>query len=112
MTDSRRPDLDDLEAKARAATPGPWRQGHVERSHVFCPASHVDRMADERNLLRLNPHFPYEADAAFIAAANPTAVLWMVERIRQLEEIASCSVCGALPTQALYCGACFPDGGE
>lgn len=79
--------LDDLEAKARAATPGPWREGSVDRDCVFCPATHPERMSHERVLLRMNGHFPHEADAAFIAAANPATALALIEAVRAAEAL-------------------------
>jgi len=78
-------DLDDLEAKARAATPGWRRQGTVEKHHVFIQHDHGIAPELGRVLLRMNEHFPYEADAAFVAACSPDVVLALVERVRRAE---------------------------
>lgn len=79
------PDLDDLRRKARAATPGPWRAGAVQKDRVFAPyAGALEGPNGERVLLRMNEHFPNEADAAFIAAAHPGVVLALLDRIAAL----------------------------
>ena len=77
--------LDDLEAKARAATPGWRRQGTAEKHHVFIQHDHGIAPELGRVLLRMNEHFPYEADAAFVAACSPDVVLALVGRVRELE---------------------------
>ena len=65
-------DLDDLEQKALAATPGPW-------------------VADERRVEDLEGDpliFDGQlrrTDAAFIAAYNPQTALWLIRRVRELE---------------------------
>ncbi len=74
--------LDKLEMLARAATPGPWRltaYGNVEAAPApngiraemptIC-ATHESHDSGE--------YMPTSADAAFIAAANPDAVLALV----------------------------------
>lgn len=55
-----------------AATAGEWRQGNVEKYHVFCDAPDRDLLAPElgRVLLKMNTYFPYESDAHFIAIAR------------------------------------------
>lgn len=60
-------DVAGLRALLAGATPGPWRHGSVERYHVFVPCA--DCMGPERVILRMNEHFPHEADAALIVAA-------------------------------------------
>jgi hypothetical protein len=76
----------DLRKLAEAATPGPWREGTVEKWNVFCEQG-AD-LSHERVLLRMNSHFKgYAADAAFIAAANPTAVLALLDRIAAFEKL-------------------------
>lgn len=78
-------DLDSLEALCRAATPGPWRKGNVDRDRIF--VQHEGGIGPERVLLIMNKHFPSEDDADFIAAANPAAILELVERVREAEAI-------------------------
>src|SRR5690606_5034285 len=82
-------DLDDLEAKARAATPGWRRQGAAEKHHVFIQHDHGIAPELGRVLLRMNEHFPYEADAAFVAACSPDVVRALVERGRSAAARAS-----------------------
>lgn len=86
MTD----DLTDLEAAARAATPGPWWNCPSERSEcddpdlcngvyytvgdVGCGVLYAN--GDERQA---------RANARYIAAANPAAILALIERLRRAE---------------------------
>lgn len=79
-------DLAALRGLCEQATPGPWREGSVEKEAVFCEHGCSFGPGIERNLLRLNKHFPHEADAAFIAAARTAlpALLDEVERLREL----------------------------
>ncbi len=57
---------DELRALVAAMSARPWRQGRVEKHHVFVPCAEC--LGPERVLLRMNEHFPHEADAAAIAA--------------------------------------------
>lgn len=71
MTDA---ELDDLEAKAKAATQGPWHRSgdsviqtaHVTRDVWFIPKA--------------------ESDVDYIAAANPATVLALIAEVRQLQD--------------------------
>lgn len=63
-------DLAAIRALCEKATPGPWRQGNVEKHHVFANTPAGDWMGHEYVLLRMNVHFPHEHNAAFIAAAR------------------------------------------
>jgi hypothetical protein len=79
-------DIDKLEALARAATPGPWREGQVEVWNVFVPGH--GSLGPERVLLRMNQHFEkFRDDATFIAAANPDVVLDLLAEHRRLQRI-------------------------
>jgi hypothetical protein len=71
------PDLSHLSALAAAATPGPWRNGS-DPSHFDAP-----EVTDDKTF---SYYVPKDANAAFIAAANPAAILSLVDRVRQLEE--------------------------
>jgi len=75
-------DIDKLESLARAATPGYWRQGSVEKDRIF--VEHKDGLGPERVLLRMNTHFECEADAAYIDAAQPANVLALIAEVRRL----------------------------
>jgi molybdopterin-guanine dinucleotide biosynthesis protein A len=57
---------DDLRAIIAAMSARPWRQGRVEKHHVFVPCAEC--LGPERVLLRMNEYFPHEDDAAAIAA--------------------------------------------
>lgn len=79
-------DLDELEAKARAATPGPWRitdrRASPDGPGLDCNLSGPGISA---NIVRCAGSVNSEANAAFIAAANPAAVLELVARVRAYE---------------------------
>lgn len=68
------------------ATPGPWRAGVVDTDRVFVPyAGALEGPNGERVILRMNAHFPFCEDAAFIAAAREDVprLLSEVRRLRQ-----------------------------
>jgi hypothetical protein len=65
-----------------AATPGEWRQGSIEKYHVFVECRDAESLGQERVLLRMNTHFDYEADAAFIAEARVAVSDLLVENTR------------------------------
>jgi NTP pyrophosphatase (non-canonical NTP hydrolase) len=70
-------DLETIQERAKAATPGPWRQGNVERDRIF--VDHPNGLGTDRVLLRMNEHFDnHVADAAYIDAANPSAILELI----------------------------------
>jgi hypothetical protein len=71
MTMYKTIDLDDLEAKAKAATPGPWKDlGGLVNAAESVVAYEV-----------------MPPDRAFIAATNPAAVLELLRRLRVAEAI-------------------------
>lgn len=79
-------DLDDLEKKARGATPGPWMRLFGERT-VY------DRMEDGcrgNAIVRADlGHSQQDGrNLDFIAAANPSAILDLIARCRKAEEAA------------------------
>ena len=66
--------LDELERKARAATPGPWADDGCTVTH----GHPMDQIVD----------YVYSRDdAAFIAAASPDVVLELVRRVREGERL-------------------------
>ena len=81
-------DLNELECRAEAATPGKWTWKQVGSFNtpgcaVFWPDMskgrvHYRRLDSGGGML--------EADATFIAAANPAVVLELVRRLRELEK--------------------------
>ena len=101
-------DLDELEAKAKAATPGPWRTGylskrclmdHKHEGKATCkyePWQWIDDDGFEREVSTIHGQpvvswdadhssLPETADAAFIAAANPAIVLSLIALVRELQ---------------------------
>ena len=94
------PPLSLLADLARAATPGPWhvevdeKPRHDGTPRVMCihgPVSIVDHgLGPERDCVVIaetdgGQYGPRYADAAYIAAASPSIVLELVERVRELE---------------------------
>lgn len=74
-------DLDKLEEMAKAATPGPWVRGpygwvYVTGADTYAVACCATKSGPMRNS---------NANEDFIAAANPAAVLEMVDLIRKQE---------------------------
>lgn len=73
-------DLDHLEVAAKAATPGPWRvdcprkNARIKSGDMFVMESYA------ANAVRL------DADAAFIAAANPETILALIRELRELRQ--------------------------
>lgn len=95
-------DLAKLKALAEAATPGPWRYrpdkyddwGYVRGPSddeidigwtiaVVSAGRHVS--VAEKDEHRRTETDPYGDNAQFIAAANPTAVLALIDRVEELE---------------------------
>lgn len=72
MTDA---ELSALEAAAKAATPGPWY--NIGCSTIKSEITHSDIVNDEDCFLIKDD------DCAFIAAANPSAVLDLIAELRQ-----------------------------
>lgn len=79
-------DRKQLRERAQAATPGYWREGAVEKHNVFVECRDPECLGTERVLLKMNTHFEYEADTAFIAAANPKTVIELLDYIERLEQ--------------------------
>ena len=69
-------EIDTLEAKAYAATSGPWRvlkeNGWVVTDHVFIETDALPRNAE------------------FIAAANPAAILELISQYRDAQRALAC----------------------
>lgn len=73
----------DLRALAEAATPGPWESFH---DRIAPDTAVVTAEHDESLAVCEHEHEPQfrDADAAFIAAANPTAVLALLDEVDRL----------------------------
>jgi len=82
-------DYSELVRLAEAATPGPWKQHLVDDTTVIC--SHGDVCCTFANGGRDDDvDFDTdtercEANATFIAAANPQAILTLIKRVKELE---------------------------
>lgn len=86
-----------LEAAAKAATPGPWR--HPGRALV------VSRMDSSEPLVCdcLSQQFAQAPkDAAFIAAANPAAILDLIAELRKMKQR-----CAQLTKERTYLAKCL-----
>ena len=87
--------LDELAAKAEAATPGPWRSGwdtpHPDGDDMDSPVIYADVLDEGCAVVHGMWHDgPLTActqpDAAHIAAASPDVVLALVAEVQQLRE--------------------------
>lgn len=87
--------LDEIEARANAATPGPWRDQHHECSEVWGPAP--DSQTHSMQIARIGRAQFDVLNAAFIAAAR-TDVPTLIARVRELE--AECDALRALLVDA------------
>lgn len=78
--------LDELEALAKAATPGPWRMEtgaqpfHEILGSVLVGPVDFDDLCDDQRMISL-------PNAAFIAAANPATVLVLIARLHATEAL-------------------------
>lgn len=90
------PDLDALQAAAEAATPGPWDASR-NLDWAF-PRTDVITLVGGRQIVRFvdgKPQFwcttgkaeQEWANAAFIALANPIAILALIDRLRKAEAV-------------------------
>jgi hypothetical protein len=90
-------DIDKLEQLAKAATPGEWHSGHkdiVPTANILYIAPEVGEFSvfvfDKPGLRSNNRHEQFmveDADAAYIAAANPQTVLALLSELRALRAL-------------------------
>lgn len=89
------PDLKELERLARAATPGPWaintagiaKRGEpfkITEIYVYAPETQDDT-AICADVIDPVTQEPSEANAAYIAAANPAAILSLIAELTRPE---------------------------
>lgn len=90
--------LDELEAKAKAATPGPWyvvqSKSYDEMwffSSVEGPEFYDDNGNDYNEILGHSVK-----NAQFVAAVNPSVVLELITEIRELRAYSECDYCDSL----------------
>lgn len=90
-------DLYELEKLAKAATPGPWRWRHFGRmtEPPVLVADHGSRhviITDAMTRCRTNgdliPMYQDQPNSDYIASANPTTILALIQRVRNLERVA------------------------
>ena len=62
-----------------------WREGAVEKWHLYCAATHPDRLCHERVLMRANEHFPYEADVKAAAHCRNRLPVY-IDALDKIEE--------------------------
>ena len=124
MSDLTDEKLAELRRLAVNATPGPWEaiifdSGHskFEFEASVCTQDVGDSICRMDGLLRTAVNERYRTDgsldAMFIAAANPAAVLGLldevdqlvaaIDRVRELHQPCNCSMCGDYPA----CEMCF-----
>lgn len=84
-------ELDHLEALAKAATPGPWRECGHDRGGCSCGliwcTERDELVAEVWQGDDMVPRAAVEPkmNAAFIAAANPAVILTLIEMLRAKE---------------------------
>jgi len=87
------PDLDKLRALAEAATQGEWEAQrdpcHYDSLSTVVAGDNLPKNGIMREMMvQVGGHAgldEQQANTAYIAAAQPSAVMWMIERIRELE---------------------------
>lgn len=85
-----------LRESAEKATPGEWQQGFLHDGHEFIPSNNSGRVQKSDGTTFVPGSYE---DAAFIAAANPSAILSLLDKIdAQEKEIAELhtSIAGAV----------------
>ena len=85
------PDVTSLRALAEAATPGPWQSRYERYAWELTKPCEISpgNFSHPLNILKANSGShdwpPAPQDAAFIAAANPTAVLALLDNLAAAE---------------------------
>ncbi len=74
--------IDKLKEAAEKATPGPWHVDHVVCVRTPGDGDSVAVAVSDRTL----PRGQSKHNAAFIAAADPTTILALIERLEALED--------------------------
>jgi len=75
--------LDDIEARANAATPGPWRKFDRDYPHVVIQGSPSASASEADGMISTNLAVNEAADAAFIAAVDPEVAKALVAEVRR-----------------------------
>ena len=86
-------DINDIERKAKAATPGPWSADTGEPGDAVVWGPGEDNLITNIGPSRVNQCWVAfdgeKEDCEFIAAANPAAVLALVSLLREAENLLS-----------------------
>jgi hypothetical protein len=106
------PEQQQLRDAAKQATPGPWHAGSFDRNGakptVYAADTELRYVAQCVDFLNVTPT-PNEANARFIAAANPAAILALLDQLEAQEAPAPRP--HQCPKQTPYgeatCGACL-----
>lgn len=98
-------DLEDLQRKAEAATPGPWEwcpQTPPQMGYFNSPGLPVCDFGDAQQYYPTEGAPPSDEDAAFIAAANPAVILALIAELKEARQICCdlYQVIGALADEA------------
>lgn len=80
--------IKELRRLAEVATPGPWHSPGLGEIHMSSHDS-VAQICFQHDLADDDEQFGTQADADFIAAANPAAILSLLARIEALEQDAA-----------------------
>ena len=72
-----------LEALARVATPGPWSVD--KKYHAFITGADGKDVAQAESMVQVKDTEQAVLDAAYIAAASPTAILSLIAKAREAE---------------------------
>lgn len=80
-------DLDTLEFRAVVATPGPWKTVDARAMSIYDEIRGADGERIATTYSTRNPFDQAEANAAFIAAANPTVVLELIAELRRVSDM-------------------------
>lgn len=90
-----------LEEIARAATPGPWIRCGTDGNPIPVVTTKAKSGYQLHSMLHVKQKSPdvydgmretYNRDAAFIAAANPAAILALIQRVRDAEAAADSAI--------------------
>lgn len=79
-------DIAELVRLARAATPGPWKNTTSYPAGEFIVHSTTAMVGDTHQRQRITPCM-IEANAAYIAAAHPQAILRLCEEMREMRAV-------------------------
>ena len=88
--------INDLEAKAKAATPGPWHYGEEDRTVFAAKDTQVDPLQDYERCNSIctmsggdgYDFVDFEATGAYIATCSPDTVLTLITALREAMDLA------------------------